>query len=72
MKKNHSLLSKHAKSFNWAGFFLSKKVYQKSSTLYSFCRTLDDICDQDKSLSFKKKNSNNLNILLKQETNPNP
>ena len=55
MKKNHSLLSKHAKSFNWAGFFLSKEAYQKLSTLYSFCRTLDDICDQDKSLSFKKK-----------------
>ena len=55
MKKNNSLLSIHAKSFNWAGFFLSSDTYQKSSTLYSFCRTLDDISDQNKSLSFKKK-----------------
>ena len=38
------------------GFFLPKKVYQNSSDLYDFCRTLDDIADQDLDLKTKKKN----------------
>ena len=48
-------LSIYAKSFNWAGFFLPKKVYSKCSKLYDFCRTLDNIADQDKDLEIKKK-----------------
>ena len=40
-----NLLKKHAKSFYWASFFLDKAVFKKSSTLYNFCRTLDDIVD---------------------------
>ena len=51
-----NLLSKHAKSFNWAGFFLSKKIYEKCSFLYDFCRTLDDIADEKASLETKKNN----------------
>ena len=51
----NSLLSKHAKSFNWAGFFLSKKIYKKCSILYDFCRTLDDIADEEVNLKIKKK-----------------
>ena len=51
----NSLLSKHAKSFNWAGFFLSKKIYKKCSILYDFCRTLDDIADEEINLKIKKK-----------------
>ena len=54
MKNN--LLSKHAKSFNWAGFFLSKEIYKKCSFLYDFCRTLDDIADEETSLEVKRKN----------------
>ena len=53
MKNN--LLSKHAKSFNWAGFFLSKKTYKKCSFLYDFCRTLDDIADEETNLEAKRK-----------------
>ena len=53
MKNN--LLSKHAKSFNWAGFFLSKQTYKKCSFLYDFCRTLDDIADEETNLEAKKK-----------------
>ena len=49
MKKD--LLKSHAKSFHWASFFLSKKVYSKCSALYNFCRTLDDIADR---LEFKR------------------
>ena len=51
-----NFLSIYAKSFNWAGFFLPKKVYQNSSDLYDFCRTLDDIVDQDLELELKVKN----------------
>ena len=52
MSKNY--LSIYAKSFNWAGFFLPKKIYEKCSTLYDFCRTLDNIADEDLDLEIKK------------------
>ena len=52
MSKNY--LSIYAKSFNWAGFFLPKEVYEKCSTLYDFCRTLDNIADEDLDLEIKK------------------
>ena len=54
MKSN--LLKKHAKSFYWASFFLSSNTLNKSSSLYNFCRTLDDIVDDDNNLDEKKKN----------------
>jgi len=53
---NKSYLSIYAKSFNWAGFFLPKSVYLKCSTLYEFCRTIDNIADEDGDLNIKKKN----------------
>jgi len=53
---NKSYLSIYAKSFNWAGFFLPKKMYQKCSSLYDFCRTVDDIADDQNKLNNKKKN----------------
>ena len=55
MTKNQSLISTHAKSFNWAGFFLSKETFKKCSILYDFCRTIDDIADEDGELEIRKK-----------------
>ena len=52
MKSN--LLKKHAKSFYWASFFLSSNTLDKCSSLYNFCRTLDDIVDDNNNLSVKK------------------
>ena len=49
-------LSIYAKSFNWAGFFLPKSTYNKCSDLYNFCRTLDNIADNNEKLDKKKKN----------------
>ena len=54
MSKNY--LSIYAKSFNWAGFFLPKKIYLKCSALYDFCKTVDNIADGNGDLSIKKKN----------------
>jgi len=55
MKSN--LLKKNAKSFYWASFFLSNDTFNKCSSLYNFCRTLDDIVDDaDNKLEVKKKN----------------
>ena len=51
-----NLLEKHAKSFYWASFFLSKETFKKCSSLYNFCRTLDDIVDDDKELEDKREN----------------
>jgi len=74
MSKNY--LSIYAKSFSWAGFFLPKKIYQRCSTLYDFCRSLDDIADQELDLNakidqfneFKKKfvNKDNKNQIISQ------
>ena len=55
MSKNN-YLSIYAKSFNWAGFFLPKNIYEKCSSLYDFCRTIDDIADDKNELNIKKKN----------------
>ncbi len=54
LTKNY--LSTYAKSFNWAGFFLPKKTYVKCSALYDFCRTVDNIADENSSLVTKKNN----------------
>ena len=72
---NNNYLSTYAKSFNWAGFFLPKKTYQKCSALYDFCRTVDNIADDDGELVNKKKkmsffkndffNKNYNNIIIK-------
>ena len=52
MKNN--LLKKHAKSFYWASFFLSGNTLDKCTSLYNFCRTLDDIVDDNNNLKVKK------------------
>jgi len=51
-KQNY--LSIYAKSFNWAGFFLPKQIYQKCSALYDFCRIADNIADDESPIEFKK------------------
>ena len=71
-----NLLKKHAKSFYWASFFLSSKIVIKCSSLYNFCRTLDDIVDnnnilvskKEKFLEFKKDfiNRNMKNSIIKE------
>ena len=60
-------LSIYAKSFNWSGFFLPKKVYSKCSKLYDFCRTLDNIADQDTDLEIKKKELKKFKINFKEK-----
>ena len=52
---NDNLLEKHAKTFYWASFFLSREIFKKCSALYNFCRTLDDIADDVNQLEEKKK-----------------
>ena len=54
MTKNY--LAQYAKSFNWAGFFLPRKTYQKCSALYDFCRTADNIADDENKISVKQNN----------------
>ena len=52
---NKNYLSIYAKSFNWASFFLPKKIYLKCSSLYDFCRTIDNIADGNEILENKIK-----------------
>ncbi len=49
-----NFLSIYAKSFNWAGFFLPKKTYDKCSALYDFCRIADNIADDEEKIEQKK------------------
>tara|TARA_B100000902_G_scaffold376851_1_gene408473 strand:- start:84 stop:968 length:885 start_codon:yes stop_codon:yes gene_type:complete len=56
IKKNY--LALFAKSFNWAGFFLPKKIYNDCATLYAFCRVLDNIADENVNLDSKIKKFN--------------
>ena len=51
---NNSYLSVYAKSFSWAGYFLPKKIYVKCSNLYDFCRTVDNIADDEAEIDIKK------------------
>ena len=53
---SNNLLQKHAKSFYWASFFLSREIFKKCTALYNFCRTLDDIADEVNELEVKKNN----------------
>jgi phytoene synthase len=53
---NDNLLKKHAKTFYWASFFLSREIFDKCSALYNFCRTLDDLADDINQLEVKKNN----------------
>ena len=69
---NDNLLEKHAKTFYWASFFLSREIFKKCSALYNFCRTLDDIADDVNQLEEKKKNFSKFkkNFLNKNFVNP--
>ena len=54
LTKNY--LAIYAKSFNWAGFFLPKKTYEKCCALYDFCREADNIADDENKIEIKKDN----------------
>jgi len=62
-KKNY--LAIFAKSFNWAGFFLPKKIYEDCTKLYAFCRILDDIADRKTNLDTRIVEFSNLNNFFK-------
>ena len=62
-KKNY--LAIFAKSFNWAGFFLPKKIYEDSAKLYAFCRVLDDIADKETDLNSKIERIDEMRNFLK-------
>ena len=57
---SNNLISTHAKSFSWAGFFLAKQTFENGSSLYDFCRTLDNIADGNTSLDLKKQKFNKM------------
>ena len=61
-EKNY--LALFAKSFNWAGFFLPRKIYNDCSILYTFCRVLDDIADEESDLDTKIEKLNKMKTWL--------
>tara|TARA_B100000963_G_scaffold230981_1_gene201557 strand:+ start:2663 stop:3547 length:885 start_codon:yes stop_codon:yes gene_type:complete len=63
--KNKNYLATYAKSFNWAGFFLPKKIYEDCGKLYAFCRILDDIADEENNLDLKIERFNEIKNFFK-------
>ena len=57
-------LADYAKSFNWAGFFLPKIIYNDCSKLYAFCRVLDDIVDGKSNLKLRIKRISEIKNIL--------
>jgi phytoene synthase len=72
MIQNKNYLSIYAKSFNWAGFFLPKQTYKKCSSLYDFCRVVDNIADDKNSIEFKESEFNEFknDFIQKNYNNP--
>ena len=62
-KKNY--LAIFGKSFNWAGFFLPKKVYEDCAKLYAFCRILDDVADEKTNLDSRIEKFNKIKNFFK-------
>ena len=62
---NVNYLAQFAKSFNWAGFFLPKNVYQDCSKLYTFCRVLDDLADEKTNLELRVERFNEIKNIYK-------
>ena len=62
---NVNYLAQFAKSFNWAGFFLPKNVYQDCSKLYAFCRVLDDLVDEKTNLELREERFNEIKNIYK-------
>ncbi len=62
---NKNYLAIFAKSFNWAGFFLPKKIYEDCAKLYTFCRVLDDIADEEANLDLKIERFNDIKSFFK-------
>ena len=62
---NVNYLAQFAKSFNWAGFFLPKSVYQDCSKLYAFCRVLDDLVDEKTNLELREERFNEIKNIYK-------
>ena len=69
MKKNY--LAFFSKSFNWAGFFLPRKIYDDCVALYAFCRVLDNIADEKDNLDTKIENFNKVRNFFKNSFNLN-
>ena len=63
MNKELDLLKKFGKSFYWAGRLLPKYYLKRCSELYSLCRKLDDIADDNSNLNSLKYLNENLNYL---------
>lgn len=42
-----TILSQYAKTFALAGLFLPKKILNDAATIYTFCRLVDDIADEE-------------------------
>ena len=72
MIQNKNYLSIYAKSFNWAGFFLPKQTYKKCSSLYDFCRIIDNIADDKNSIELKEREFNEFknDFIQKNYNNP--
>lgn len=61
------IMAQHGKSFYWASYFFNRTMMHQVSSLYTFCRYIDDLADECEPFEAKEK----LEILFKNIDNKN-
>ena len=60
VQQARAVLTKHARSFTWASFFLPKDRANDAAVIYSFCRMVDDAVDEAESPEIALENINTI------------
>ena len=72
LRRAEEILAKKGKSFHWAKKLLSDKHGERATRLYAFCRYLDDLADEAKSLDEAKTHLSQIKQSLQSGRTDNP
>ena len=70
--QSRAVLSKHARTFNLASFFLSKTQKDDAAIVYAFCRTIDDLVDEAEDPERGRQHIAELTEMLQGNRSPSP
>ena len=72
VSESRAVLSKHARTFNLASFFLSSAQKDDAAVVYAFCRTVDDLVDEAPDPEVGRQDIQQLAEMLQGERTPSP
>jgi len=72
VSESRHVLSKHARTFNLASFFLSKTQKDDAAVVYALCRTIDDLVDEADDPETGRRDVKLLAEMLQGERPPSP